>query len=114
MATLTSIVPSGLTNGKPAKVAANATPGTTFHAAHATALDEIWMWLSNTSNLDVVATVELGGVTSPDNHVKITVPANDTVVAVAGARVTGSVTVAVFAATANVITMHGNVNRYAA
>lgn len=111
--TIAVVIPSGLTNGKPAKVAANATPGTTFHVAVNTAgvVDEVWLWLANTTSTDVVATVELGGTTSPDNLTKHIVPANETILAIAGARLAGGVTIAVFAATANVLSMHGNVNR---
>lgn len=111
--TIAVVIPSGSTNGKPIKVVATATAGTAFHVATSTAgvFDETWLWLANTSGTDVVATVELGGVTSPDNLTKHICPANETILAIAGVRLTGGVTVGVFAATANVITMHGNVNR---
>jgi hypothetical protein len=111
MATITKVTPSGSTNGKPIKVAATATAGTTFHTAHATAQDEVNMWLSNTDTVDRLVTIEFGGVSSPDNHIKVTVPAGESVLAVPGVPLTNSLVVGVFAAAANVITMWGYINR---
>lgn len=111
MATITKLKPSGSTNGRPIKIAATATAGTTFHTAHATSLDEVTMYLSNTDSVERAVTVEFGGVTSPDDHLKFLVPPGETILAVPGIPVTGSVVVAAFAAAANVITMSGYVNR---
>lgn len=108
---ITKVKLSGSTNGRPIKVAATATAGTTLHTAHATALDEITIYLTNTDTVDRVATIEFGGVTSPDDLVKITVPAQDTILAIPGVPVTGAVVVACFAAAANVINAIGYVNR---
>ena len=51
---ISAVIPSGLTNGRPAKVVATATAGTAFHALSGTAgvIDEIWLYLSNTSGTD--------------------------------------------------------------
>lgn len=111
MATITKLVPSGTTNGKPVKIVATATPGTTFHTAHATAIDEVTMYLTNTDTVDRVVTIEFGGATSPDNLIKITVPTQDTVLAVPGIPLTNSLVVTVFAAAANVVNMFGYINR---
>lgn len=113
MATITKEIPSGSTDGVPVKVAATATAGTLFHTASGTASvkDEIYLFLSNTSASDVVATVEFGGVSSPDNHIKVTVPANKTILAVPGIPLANSKVCRVFAATGNVLTMSGYVNR---
>lgn len=108
---IAKVIPSASTNGKPIKVAATATAGTTFHTAHATALDEVTMYLSNTDSVDRTVTVEFGGVTSPDNLMKFTVPAGDSILAVPGIPLTSSLVVGVFASAANVITMWGYVNR---
>ena len=108
---ITKIKPSASTDGRPVKIAATATAGTTFHAAHATALDEIYMYLSNTDTVDRSVTVEFGGVTDPDDHLVFIVPAGETILAIAGIPVTGSVSVAAFADAANVVTMSGYVNR---
>ena len=111
MATITKVLPSGSTNGRPVKIAATATAGTLFHTAHATALDEVSMYLTNTDTVDRLVTVEFGGVTAPDDHLKFTVPVGETILAVPGICVSGSVVVRAFAAAANVINMAGYINR---
>lgn len=112
MATVTPVVPSASVDGAPIKIAATATPGTLFHTARPTGIDEIFAWLTNTSGADVVVTFELGGATAPDFNVKVTAPANDTILALAGARLQNSKTVRAFAASANVVNMFGSVNQY--
>lgn len=114
MATFTKILPSGSAgspNGTPVKIVATATAGTLFHTAHATSLDEIYMYLTNTSAADVIVTVEFGGATAPDFNVVITVPLKSTVLAIPGVPLTNSVTVKAFAASANVVNMFGYINR---
>jgi len=58
MATFSKVILSGSTNGKAVKVAATATAGTTIHTAHATALDEIWLYAHNSSASAVKLTLE--------------------------------------------------------
>lgn len=111
MSTISKIIPSGSTDGKPVKIAATATAGTTFHTAHASALDEITMYLTNTDTVDRQVTIEFGGATAPDWNVIINVPAKDTVLAVPGIPLTNSTTCKAFAAAANVVNMLGYVNR---
>lgn len=108
MTTVTPVVPSGSTDGATISVAATTSPGTLFHTADASAKDEVWMWLGNSTGSDIVATVEIGGTSNPT---KITVPANDSVLALAGPRLTNSKTVKVFASAG--LVMYGNVNRIA-
>lgn len=110
---IAKVIPSGSTNGKPIKVVAVATLGTTFHTTGAgtTVLDEIYLYLSNTDTVDRAVTVEFGGVTSPDNLMKFIVPTGETILAIAGIPLCNSLVVTVFAAAANVITMSGYVNR---
>jgi hypothetical protein len=111
MATTKEFPSGGTGNGRPIKIAATATAGTLFHTAHATSKDEVFMFVSNT---DVVAreiTVEFGGTTSPDDHIKALVPAKETVLVVAGIPLSNSLVVRAFAAVANLLTMHGYVNR---
>lgn len=108
---IAKVIPSGSTSGKPVKIVATATLGTTFHTAHATALDEITMYLTNTDSVDRAVTVEFGGVTSPDNLMKFVVPAGESILAVPGIPLTGSLVCTAFAAAANVVTMWGYVNR---
>ena len=113
MATITKVIPTGSVSGKPIKVVAIATLGTPFHTAHATALDEVTMYLTNTDTIDRAVTVEFGGVTAPDNQMRFIVPAGETILAVPGVPLTGSLVVTVFAAVANLVTMFGYINRIA-
>ena len=103
---------SGSTNGRGVKVAATATPGTTIHTAHATSLDEVWLWCVNTDSSTRKLTVEFGGTTSPDDLIEVSIPSESGLVLVSpGLTVTGGVVVRAFAATANVLVVMGHVNR---
>ena len=108
----TVVTPSGSTNGKNVKVTGtNTGTAVTFHTADATAQDEVTLFAANTSATDVILTVEAGGTTSPDDHIKKTIPANSVVLVIPGVRYTGSVVIKAFAATGDVINLFGNVNR---
>lgn len=115
MATFTKLKLSGSTDGKAVKVAATATAGTTIHTAHATALDEIWLYAHNSSASTVKLTLEFGGTAAPDDHIEINIGAEGTglVLVSPGLILTNSLVVRAFAATANVITLTGYVNRIA-
>ena len=115
MATFTKLKLSGSTDGKAVKVAATATAGTTIHTAHATALDEIWLYAHNSSAATVKLTLEFGGTAAPDDHIEINIGAEGTglVLVAPGLLLTNSLVVKAFAATANVITLTGYVNRIA-
>lgn len=103
---------SGSTNGRGVKVAATATPGTTIHTAHATSLDEVWLWCVNSDTAARKLTVEFGGTTSPDDLIEVSIQAESGLVLVSpGLTVTGSVVVRAFAATADVLNVMGHVNR---
>ena len=112
MANYSKLKLSGSTNGRGIKVVATATLGTTIHTAHATALDELWLWAVNSDSTDRKLTIEFGGVTSPDDLIELTIPAESGLVQVIpGIHLTGSVVVTAFCATANVVMIHGFVNR---
>lgn len=115
MATFTKLKLSGSTDGKAIKVAATATAGTTIHTAHATALDEIWLYAHNSSASAVKLTLEFGGTAAPDDHIEINIGAEGTglVLVSPGLLLTNSLVVKAFAATANVVTLTGYVNRIA-
>ena len=98
-------------SGRPIKVAASATPGTLLHADHATAKDEVNIWLTNTDTVDRLVTIEFGGVSAPDDQIKVTVPAGESVLAVPGVPISNSLLVRALAAVANVVTAWGYVNR---
>jgi hypothetical protein len=76
------------------------------------------LYAVNTSASDVKLTIEWGGVASPDDLIEYTVKAeNGLYLIVAGNLIKGNATplvVRAFAATANVIVMHGYVNRITA
>lgn len=109
---------SGSTQGRGIKVVATATAGTTLHTTgtSATIIDEVWLWLYNGHTADVVVTIELGGVTVPDDVVVVTVPfKSGLMLAVPGFPLLGSgaasLVLAAFASVANVVTARGFVNR---
>lgn len=114
MATFSKIKFSASTDGLPVKVAATSTLGTTIHTAHATALDEIWLYAYNGHTSDVVLTVEYGGATVPDQNIILTVATKSGLaLVVPGLILTNSKVLTAFAATADVITLSGYVNRIA-
>lgn len=112
MATYTKVKLSGSTDGRMIKVAATATLGTTIHTAHATSLDEIWLYAVNSDTVDRKLTIEYGGATAPDNLIEVTIPAESGLILVCpGLILSNSLVVTAFAATANVIMIGGYVNR---
>jgi hypothetical protein len=111
MAITKEFLTGGTANGRPIKLVAVATPGTIIHTAHASAKDEIFIFLTNTDTVDREATIEFGGVTAPDDLLKFTVPPKETILAVAGVALSGGLIVRGFAAAANVINAAGYVNR---
>jgi len=120
MATFTKEKLSASTDGRAVKVVATATAGTTIHTGSSTAstYDEVWLYAMNTSASAVKLTVEWGGTTSPDDLIELTVQPEAGLVTIApGLLIKGNATplvIRAFAATANVITMHGFVNRITA
>jgi hypothetical protein len=120
MATFSKLILSGSTDGKGIKVVQTATAGTTIHTGSSTAttIDEIWLYAVNTDSTDRKLTIEWGGVASPDDLIEYTVKAeNGLYLIAAGLLIKGNATplvVRAFAATANVISIHGYVNRITA
>jgi hypothetical protein len=117
MATFTKKILSGSTDGKAIKVAATATAGTTIHTGSTTAttLDEVWLYAVNSDTTARKLTIEWGGTSSPDDLIELTIAAESGLVLVSpGLLIKGNATALVvraFAATANVITIHGYVNQ---
>ena len=98
------------------KVVATATAGTAVHAAGATAdgsiYDEIYLWAWNSHTADVVLTIEMYGVTVPENTIEVTIPFDSGLVLVLpGMLLENSQAVAAFATVANVVAVYGFVNR---
>lgn len=110
--TFTKVKLSGSTDGKMIKVVATATLGTTIHTAHATSLDEIWLYAVNSDTTNRKLTIEYGGATSPDCLIEITIPAESgLMLVVPGLLLTNSLVVTAFCASANVVMIGGFVNR---
>jgi len=120
MATFSKDILSSSTNGRAIKVAATGTPGTTIHTGSTTTTtyDEVWLYAQNTDTTARKLTIEWGNTTSPDDLIEITVPAESgLMLVVPGLIIKGAATALVvraFAATTNVITIHGYVNRITA
>ena len=120
MATFTKLAlqPAGTTGtGLAIKVAATATAGTAIHTASTTTttIDEIWLYAVNSSASSVKLTIEWGEATAPDGNIELTVqPEAGLVTVIPGLLLQGNATAKVvraFAATANVVMIHGFVNR---
>ena len=117
MASYSKLTLSGSTDGRAIKVAATATAGTLIHTGSTTATtyDEIWLYAQNTDTTARKLTIEWGGTSAPDDLIELTVGAESGLVLVApGLLIKGNSTaliVRAFAATANVVTIHGYVNR---
>lgn len=120
MATFSKLTLSGSTDGRAIKLAATSTPGTLIHTASATAttFDEIWLYAQNTDTTARKLTVQFGGVSSPDDLIEITVPPESGLTLISpGLVLKGNATpldVRAFAATTNVVTILGYVNRITA
>ena len=111
MATFSSLVFSGSTNGRPIKVVATGTPGTLIHATGAN-IDRIWLYAVNTSLATVALTIEFGGTTNPDDLIIVGIPSQSGLVqVVAGSPLSGSLSIRAFAAVANAIKIIGEASR---
>jgi hypothetical protein len=120
MANYTKVLLSNSTQGKPIKVVATATTGTTIHATGTSSatIDEVWLYAFNSSTGLVTLTIEYGGTTAPDQNIVISIPATSGLTLVVPGLIltgTGSAanTITAFAGSANVITISGYVNRIA-
>ena len=117
MATFSKQLLSGSTNGKAIKVAQTATAGTTIHTAVSgtASFDEIWLYAHNSSATAVKLTLEWGEATAPDGNIEINIGVEGTglVLVAPGLLLQNSLVVKAFAATDNVVTLTGYVNRIA-
>ena len=114
MPTITKQKLSGSTNGRGIEIVATATPGTLLHTAVNTTdnLDEVWLWATNTDAAQQKVTLELGGVTTPDDILEFNLrPEDGAYLMVPGWVYDGGVIIRAFCASANVVVFHGYVNR---
>lgn len=118
MATFTKTLLSGSTQGRGIKVVSASSSGTTIHATgtSSSAIDEVWLYAYNGNSSSVLLTIQWGNTSTPDDDIKVTIPAQSGLVLVSpGLTLTGTGaaanTIRAYAATTNVITIHGYVNR---
>jgi len=111
---------SEATTGVPIKVGATSSTGTTIHTTgtSSTIQDEIWLYAYNSHSSAVLLTIQYGGTATPDNDIKISIPSQAGLTLVLPGLIltgTGSAgnSVLAYAATTNVITISGYVNRIA-
>lgn len=120
MASFNKLVLSGSTDGAGILVAQTASAGTTIHTASTTTttFDEVWLYAVNTDTTARKLTVEWATTTAPNGNIELTVqPESGLFLVVPGLVLKGNATplvVRAFAATANVIVIHGYVNRITA
>lgn len=124
MATFSKLTLTGSTDGRGILITPTATAGETVHTASATAttFDEIWIYAYNSHTSAVDLTLEWGGVTSPDDLIRQTIPLAGAGVyaglipVVEGLVIKGNATplvIKAFASVADKITLFGYVNRIA-
>jgi hypothetical protein len=121
MATFSKDILSGSTLGKGVLVGTTASigSGTTIHTANTntSVTEEIWIYAQNTSSSNVKLTIGFGGTSDPADLMELTVTAEaGLVLVVPGLILKGNSSAAVVranAATANVVVLHGYVNRIA-
>ena len=116
MATFTKTLLGGSTNGRPIKVVATGTAGTTIHTAVSgtSSTDEVWLYAVNTDTVTRTLTIEFGGVTSPDDTIVVGIPSKSGLtLVVPGLPLQNSLVVKAFADAPNVVIITGFVNRIA-
>lgn len=108
---------SASTDGRGVKISATASPGSLIHTAMASLAayewDEIWLRVVNTASSAVKLTLEWGDTNAPDDQIELTIPGEQGLVEVVkGHLLHNGLTVRAFADTANVLVVHGYVNRF--
>lgn len=107
---------SASTNGRPIKVSATATPGTLIHQCATTqvtgCMDLLIASVYNSDSADRTVTFECGGTTAPDDHVKRTIPAGQTI-GVPLPGLNNNLSYRAFGSANNVLTVSGWVDRIA-
>ena len=117
MATYSKSILSGSTNGRAVLVNTTVSNTCVVHtgSTNTSVQHEVWLYAQNTDTTDRKLTIEFGGVTSPNDLIEQTVTAEGgLILVVPGLVLTGNSSTApritAFAATANVVTLHGFVN----
>lgn len=116
MAIFTKTILSGSIDGRGILVTATASAGTTIHTGPTTITDlnEVWLYAMNTDTTARKLTIQWGSTSNPQDAIELTVqPESGLVLVTPGLLIKGNGTpliVRAFAATTNVITIHGFVN----
>lgn len=117
MPTTVSRIPlSFSTHGRAIKVAATSSPGTDIHTATSstTDCDVVTLYAYNSSASAVNLTIQWGGTSTPDDDIKLSIPATSGLTLVVPDMVIrNSLLIEAYAGTTNVVTIHGFVNRVA-
>ena len=116
MPTYSKVKLSASTSGRPVKVVATASSGTTIHATSGSAsTDEVYLYANNTDSVTRTLTIQWGGTSSPDDSIVVGIAPQAGIFLVVPGLIlvdTGAaVTVRAFASAANVINITGYVNR---
>ena len=115
MANFTAIIPSGSTNGRPIKVVATATAGTTVHTATNSGadVDEVWIWANAINAAGANLSIIHGTQTDMEQQTNHRIPGGfgGSVCVMAGRRFSGGIVLTATASTANVINLEVNINR---
>lgn len=121
MATFSKVTLTGSTDGRAVLLSGTTAGGAvTVHTATTvtTTFDEVWLYAQNTDTADRKLTLLWGGTSSPGDEIEVTVPAEaGLILAVPGLVLKGNASplaVKGYAAAANVVTIHGYVNRITA
>ena len=122
MATMSKVLLSWSTQGKGIKLTDTSTSGNTdagylIHTAVSgtSDIDEVWLYAVNSSAAAVKLTLEWGEVTAPDGNIEVTIDAESGLVLVTpGLLLQNGLLIKAFAGTADVIMIHGFVNRITA
>ena len=108
---ISKVVLSGSTDGKPIAITTTESPGNLIHTASATEIDEIWIYLNNTSDTSVVTTIQWGLTTTVGSIIQNVPGQAGLYLAIPGLVLTNNSIVRVFASVSDVITVLGFVNR---
>lgn len=117
MASYMKLECSGSTDGRPVLVAATSGTGTLIHTATTTAgygdYDEVYLWAVNSSTSAVALSLQWGGTTYPDDHIRSIVPASGggPICVAPGLILQNALVARATAGTASVISLFGFVNR---
>lgn len=114
MATYSKVGLSAAATGVPIAVVATSTVGTVVHTTGTSAIDEVWLYATNTSTSAVTLTVQFGG-TGIINQIQQSIPGNSGLTLILPGLIlapTGSaLLIYAYASSASVVNVSGYVNR---